>query len=787
MSILHRKLWRDLLHLRGQVAAIMVMVACGAMSYVALRTTWLALQESQQNYYSAYRFGDLFVGLKRAPESVREQVASIAGVEAVQSRIVTEVSMSVPRLNEPAAGRLISLESGSRGELNRIHLVSGQRPAVGPADEVVVSEAFAKANKLGNGDRISVVINGKWRLLRIVGIALSPEYIYEIRPGDLLPDPQRFGILWMNREVLESIFDLGGAFNEMSIALAPGADPAVVTDRLDTLLKRYGGFGAYDRDEQPSHRFISNELDELRVFCTWIPAIFLLVTAFLLHVVLSRLVLTQRDQIGVLKAFGFENRTIGIHYLLLSLVAVGGGILPGLGLGYLWGRSLAELYSEFFHFPVLYYRLDPSVMGLATLICGSAAVIGALGAVRRAVSIPTAEAMRPEPPTNFRPGLVERLGLQRWFPLSLRIILRNIERTPVRSGLTVLGLSLAVAVLFIGFYFYDAIGHIVRVEFSLMRREDLTLYFHKPVSPAASDDLSRLDGVLRVEGFRVVPVWLVNGVHRKRVAIMGLELEGELRQVIDLRETVHQLPPEGVILTERLAEMLGVGRGASLRVEVLEGERAVREVRVTGLVEDMMGLNAYMEIGALSRLMGDGGALSGTHLLLDPHRRDQLYRKFKETPGVKGLVIPEVMLDNFNRTLARTFDSSTLTTIFLAGILAFGLAYNAARIALSERGRELASLRVLGFTHGEVAEMLLGEQALLTLSAIAPGYLIGYGLCQLITRVIDTELLRLPLVLTPKTFVYSAAIVTLASLLSALLIRRRLMRLDIIEVLKTRE
>ncbi|MFM8395357.1 MAG: FtsX-like permease family protein, partial [Acidobacteriota bacterium] len=560
-----------------------------------------------------------------------------------------------------------------------------------------------------------------------------------------------------------------------------------VLDQLAQLLVSSGGLGAYERTEQSSHRFISNELDELRVFCTWIPGIFLAVTAFLLHIVLSRLVFTQRDQIGVLKAFGFGNRAIGSHFLKLSLIAVLGGIIPGLGLGYLWGRSLAGLYAEFFRFPALHYRFDPAIMGWAVAISLIAAVLGALGAVQRAVAIPPAEAMRPEPPARFRAGLLERLGLQGLLPLPVRIVLRNLERTPIKSALTMLGISLSVAVLFIGFYFFDAIDHLVRIEFRQVLREDITLFFREPLPTSVRDELRRLPGVLRVEPFRALPVRLRSGQHSKRLAILGMEADGQLRRVIDVNESVHPLPPAGLILTTKLAELLAVRRGDSLTIEPLEGDRLARHAPVVGLVEDMMGLNAYMESRALARLLGDGGAVSGTHLQIDQAEQTRLYRQFKQTPAIKGILIPEAMLENFNQTMARTIGSSTTITILLACILAFGLVYNAARIALSERGRELASLRVLGFTQGEIAVMLLGEQALLTAGAIPLGYVIGYGLCGLITSAVDTELIRLPLVLTARTFLYSAGIVLLAALFSALLIRQRLQRLNMIEVLKTRE
>lgn len=787
MKGLDRKLIRDLLHLRGQVIAIVVVIACGAMSYVAMRATRQALLESQRHYYSEYRFADLFAQLKRAPESLGQQIGLIPGVSAFETRVVAEVTLDVPGLNEPATGRLISIPEKRRPMLNYLHLLAGRYLEPGKVDEAIISGAFSTANRLAPGDPISAIVNGKWRRLRIVGIALSPEYIYEIRPGDLFPDPRRFGVLWMSREAIGPIFDLDGAFNDLSLSLAPGANQTAVIQELDRLLERYGGFGAAGRDEHPSHRFISNELDELRVFGTYIPAIFLAVTAFLLHMVLSRLVYTQRDQIGVLKAFGYSNWTIGIHFLKLSLVAVVSGAALGLGLGFYWGRAMASLYAEFFRFPELLYRVDHRVMAWAVVISGGAAVLGALGAVRKAVSIPPAEAMRPEPPARFQAGIFERMGFQRALPLSLRIILRNLERTPIKAGLTTLGISLSIALLFIGFYFFDAVDHLVRVEFQQVLREDITLFFNEARPRAAKYELMRLPGVLEVETFRSVPVRLRNGHRSRRLAIQGMEPGATLRRVIDARQQVYPLPPDGLLLTAKLAEILDLKRGDAVTIEILEGNRRRTRAVVTDTVEDMIGLSAYMESESLHRLAADGGTVSGAHLLLDDREKDRLYKLFKQTPAIQGLLIPEAVLNNFNETMARTIGTSTTITILLACVIAFGLVYNGARIALSERGRELASLRVLGFTKREITVMLLGEQAILTLLAVPLGYLIGYGICALIIAVVDTELIRLPLVLSARTFFYSAGIIMLAAFCSAILIRHRLERLNLIEVLKTRE
>jgi len=785
---LDRKLWRDVSHLRGQVAAIIIVMACGVMSYVAMSGTWRALLESRDEYYRIYRFGDLFASLKQAPESVAARMGEIPGVMAWQTRIVTDVTIDLPGLDEPGTGRLVSVPAESTEKMiNGLHLLAGRQLSREGHDEVIVSGAFAEANALRPGDRLPAVINGRRRELAIVGIALSPEYIYEIRPGDLFPDPKRFGVLWMSLETVAPIVNMVGAFNDLTLVLGPGANPASVQTEVDRRLARYGGFGAVAREEQTSHRFISNELDELRVFGTYIPGIFLAVTAFLLNLVLSRLVMTQRDQIGVLKAFGFGNMAIGSHYLKLSLLMVGGGVGIGLGLGWMWGRSMAGLYAEFFRFPVLTYRVDPVTLLWAIGISGGATILGALGAVRRAIALPPSEAMRPEPPARFQAGILERLGFERWLPLTSRIILRNLERTPVKSGGTLMGIALSVAILFIGFYFFDAIDHLIEVQFRQVFREDATIFFNGARAPATRFELERIPGVLQVEPFRTVGVELRHGSRHRRVALQGVERTGELRRIIDNRQVVHRPPPEGLLLASKLAELLEVQRGDWVTIELLEGDRRRRDVVVTDLVDDMLGLSAYLERERLDRLIGDGGAIHGAHLRLDPAAQRQLYQQFKETPAIQGLLLPSAVLANFEETMARTIWVSTLITILLACAIAFGLVYNGARIALSERGRELASLRVLGFTKGEIATMLLGEQALLTLLALPVGYLMGFGLCALIIQAVDTELIRLPLVITKRTFLFSGGIILGAAAISAILIHHRLERLNLIEVLKTRE
>jgi putative ABC transport system permease protein len=787
MTSLNRKLWRDVWHLRGQIAAVALVVACGMATYITMRSAYESLVASQTAYYEAYNFADIFAQLKRAPESLALEIADIPGVSRVQTRAVGDVTLDVPGLDEPATGRMISLPELPASTLNDIHIRRGRYIEAGRRDDVLISESFAEANRLGVGQTISAVINGRWERLNIVGIAISPEFVNEVQSGAVFPDKRRFGIIWMSREALAPALDMQGAFNDVSLTLAPGTSEEMVIERLDRLLEPYGSLGAYGREEQVSHRFLADEIKQDKVTGVFVPAIFLAVAAFLINIVLARLVSTQRDQIAVLKAFGYGNLRIGAHFLMFGLVAVFLGTALGVTLGVWLGTGLTALYTEFFHFPALRFEFRLDIVLTAIAISAGAAFVGAVTAVRRVVQLPPAEAMRPEPPAQFRAGLFERAGLRRLFSPATRMIFRNIERRHWKALMSVIGIAFAVAILIVGRYSLDALDYIINVHFRTVQREDVSVSFNLPRSSRAQSGLMHLPGVLYAEAFRSVPVRLRFEHRSKRVGILGINPQGDLRQLLDKDLRRVDVPPDGIVLTGKLAEILGVKAGDRLTVEVLEGQRPVKPVRVASLVDELIGLSAYMDIQALNRLMDEGSTISGAYLATDPLFEDQLYSAIKRTPAIGNTFMREAMLESFLQTVAENINISTTVIIVFACVIAFAVVYNNARIALSERGHELATLRVLGFRRGEIAFMLLGEQAILTLTAVPFGFLIGYGICGLLVWSFESETYRMPLVIGSKSYAFAFVTVVLAALFSALLVRRRIYRLDLVEVLKARE
>jgi putative ABC transport system permease protein len=787
MRALTKKLWRDLRHLRAQALAIALVIGAGVALFVLMESTLVSLDLTQRTYYERYRMADLFAAAKRAPLALARQIAAIPGVAQVETRVVADVILDVPGLSEPAVGRLIGVPERRRAILCDLYLRSGRYIEPGRPDEVVLSETFARFHGLSPGSTLQAVIHGKRRTLSVVGLALSPEYIYNVRPGELMPDDARFGVMWMGRRALASAFDLEGGFNDVVLRLSRGASQPEVRMRLDRLLAPYGGLGAIPRALQTSHWYLENELDQLRGSGSVIPVIFLAVAAFLLNVVLTRIVALERGQIASLKALGYPNSAVGAHYLSLALAIAALGALLGIGTGAWLGAGMTRMYARFYHFPILEYRLAGRVAIEAVAVSLAAAGLGAVGAVRAAARLPPAEAMRPEPPARYRESLLERAGAKRFLSQPARMILRSLSRRPLRAALASLGISLGAAMMIVGTFTLDAVDRLMVVQFDLAQRYDALVSFFEPTSARTLYELRRLPGVLDVEPFRSVPVRLRFGHRSRQAAILGLPASPRLNRIVDASARPVGLPADGLVLSATLGRILGLEPGDTVTVEVLEGARPTRRVLVADLVDEFMGTNAYMEVAALSRLMREGGSLSGAFLAVDRPAEPDLYRHLKATPRVAGVLLKRAARESFEKTLAENIALIRGINLLFASVIAFGVVYNSARISLSERSRELATLRVIGFRRGEISYILLGELALLTAVAVPVGLVLGYLMAAGTVELYQTELFRIPFVVAPRTFALAAIVTFTAAALSGLAVRRRLDHLDLVAVLKARE
>ncbi|MFM9847966.1 MAG: ABC transporter permease [Hyphomicrobiaceae bacterium] len=785
MSVLDRKLLRDLRRMWAQALAIALVIASGVATYVLADGAYQSLEATRSAYYERYRFADVFCDVRRAPKAALDQIAGIDGVAAVEARITHLALMDVEGLAEPASAMAVSLPDSGEPGVNLLHLREGRLPERGRADEVTINEGFAKAHDMRVGGTITVLLNGKKRVVKVVGVALSPEFIYALGPGDLMPDDRRFAVLWMSEKALAGLFDLDGAFNSVTLKLLPGASQTHVIKTLDDLLGRYGGTAAYGRADQLSHAFLDAELRQLNALRRVMPPIFLLVSAFLLNMTLSRMIALEREQIGLLKALGYPTATIAGHYLKVILAITAVGVMIGFIAGAWLGEGLTRLYGEFFHFPFLLFRHDPQTYAFAALVSVLAAGAGAAKAVREILVLAPAVAMQAPAPTRYRQFFTGGAHLAVMSQLTI-MALRHMVRRPFRAIATSFGIAMAVGLLITALLSFDSVEQMIEVAFFKTDRQQATVAFTDHKDPRALQSVAHLPGVLRAEAYRSVSVRLRHEQRARQLSIVGRSSDMDLSRILDCDHRPIPLPPHGLVINSHVAKLLKVGKGDMLDLEILDGRRGSRRVVVAEIANSYFGLTAFMDLEALNRLMYDA-QLTGVHISYDSLDETRLFSAIKSTPGIGSIALQPQALRRFRETIAQNINYSVTIYVALAVIIAFGVAYNSARIQFSEHARELASLRVLGFSRSEVSRVLLTEFVLLTLIAIPLGWAIGYGFGWLLIQAFSSDLYRVPFAIERATYAKASLVVLAATAASALLVRRRINRLDLIAVLKTRD
>ncbi|WP_246179344.1 ABC transporter permease [Microvirga thermotolerans] len=782
MSVLDRKLVRDLWSQRGQVLTIALLVATGVTVLVGSVSTYVSLLGAQEAYYRESRFADVWADVKRAPRSLVGRIAEIPGMGTVEARIVEDVRVAWPRSPISVSGRLVSIPDRGQPELNRLRLAKGRWIDTVRRDEILISAAFAEAWAVEPGEPVDVILNGRIQRFHVAGIAYSPEYIYASPPGNPLPDDRAFVVLWAGENAIAAAFDMEGAFNNLTLSLAPEASPAAVIADLDRILDSYGAPGAYERRDQPSNRFLSDELAEQRTLAIAVPLIFFGIASFLLNIVLGRLVSAQREQIAALKALGFPSLPVGLHYVKFVGILCALGAAAGILVGIRYGQGMMNNYRPFFRFPDLDY-VFPAWLPLSAVAASfAAAAVGALAAVRRVLGLRPAEAMRPATPHAVRltlPGLP--VG-----PVP-KMVLRSLFGRPLRSALTVVGLAFAVPMGVLGLFWWDALDSMVEIQFEGIQRGDAAVTFTDPVPSRAIGEIRQIPGVLAAEGRRTVAVRLRSGHRTYRIGLTGLAQGAELSVPRDRALRALPLPPDGIMISTALADRLGVKVGSLLTIEALEGQRPVRELPVAALVDDLIGFSAYMERSALNRLMHEGDLVTDAALRVDPLRADEVWQSLSERPKVVSTSVKSSWLRVFDETIRGMVAVSAAVLTLFGLLIAVGVVYNSARIAFQERVWELASLRILGFSRAQVSRILFAELGVQILVAIPLGLVLAQGFVALLLGLRDNETFRIPPVIGVSTYASAALTVLAAGFASAFLVRRRIDRLDLVGALKARD
>lgn len=784
VRILNRKLLRDLFKLKGQVITIALVVCSGISVLISSISTYQSLAQAQHQFYSDYHFADVFASLKRAPLYMQKRIGEIPGVSRVETRIVEDVIIDLPWLQEPAIGRFISVPDSKPSDLNQLFLRKGRLLNSGRTNEVLVNEGFAEANSVKPGDQIYALLNGHRQLLRIVGIVLSPEYVYAIRGEDLLPDNRHFGVFWMNHKALSAAFGMQEGFNNISLTLSLDASEKRVRRDLEKLFLDYGLSITYPRREQISDRFVTNEINQQKIIATVIPPIFLIVASFLLNLVTGRLVRNQREQIALLKALGYTNASIVMYYSKLVLVIVLLGALLGVGLGAWFGKLMTLLYAEYFRFPVFHYSFSILAAFIGVLVSFIAAGSGALRSIFQVVKLAPGVAMRPPAPPIYRTRHLERFKLISHFSASAKMFYRHTLRHFFRTVITSVGIAMAMAIVILGLFWQDAVQYLIKTQFIMSQMQDATVSFTQQLQDKVLIELKHVKGVIQAEGYRISPVLLNHQHYSEQTALYGIPPNAKLKVVLDKNEDPISIPENGLVLSQGLAERLHVTVGDWIYINMLEGNRAKTRLEVRGLVNDYVGMFAYTNLSLVNRILNEDTLINLAGITIDPHYLSQLYKELKKIPKVNSLTFKTSIIHTFNETFAKHVLVFTSILAGFAMVIAIAVVYNNTIIILAERSWELSTLRVLGFTEQEVSNILFYNIIFEVLLAIPMGILFGYWISWSILELMQTDWFKIPFLIEPKTYAISIIVVTVSSVMSLFIIRKRIQQLNLTAVLK---
>jgi len=788
MRPLTRKMFRDLWRLRAQSAAVVLLLAIGIGLLVASLGMQYSLRDARDRYYDAERLSDLQVHLVRAPLRLREHIEALPGVQAVDARVAVPALLELPKVPEQITARVLSIDVPDTTPVNRPWLVRGRWPAEGAGTrEIVLNEAFADAHGLIPGDSLGATIRGGRETLRIVGIANSPEFVFVSPPGQLFPQPDRYALIWMPRKALEQAADLSGAFNDLVIRVAAGSELAPLKRSLDDLLARYGAQPAQGRDRIPSARFLDQELDQLGTMAGLIPPAFLAVAAFLLNVALTRLVEAERSSIGLLKAFGFDAWSLSLGYIGMALVLVMLGLVIGAVLAEVLGTMMSGLYLKVYRLPDLPFETTASAWLIGIITGLVAGLAGCINAIRRVLKLSAAQALMPPPPPAFQHGWRGAEWFSGRFDALTRVVLRRIIGFPRRSITTIAGVVCALSLLILARQMPQAIDQLLQITFDRARRQDFSLTLIEAQSGTDWHALRRLPGVIEAQPFRQVPtVFRANGREASE-ALVGLATPGRLERLVDYTGEPVGIRDDGLVLTRGLANQLGVSVGDHVVIEVTQGQRVEVTLPVLSIVRVTVGNNAYVDLGYLGRLLREPSRIGGVHVRIDPAARTQFHEAVKQSPAIAGVSD----LPRARASLQRTFSEGVgvMTGIFVsfAVLMAIGIAFATSSVTLAEQRRDLATLMVLGFSRREVSRVLLAEIGILTLIALPIGVLLGHWFAMRFMAAMATDLFTFPAQFVPSSYAGAAAIVLAAIFGAALLVRRDVDSINLVESLKSRE
>jgi putative ABC transport system permease protein len=790
--VLLKKIWRDLMARKGSILALVVIVSIGIGFYVSMAAVYIDLNTSRENYYKKYKLADFMISMKRAPAWAVEDLKNLWNIRSVRGRVSMGVLLDIPGKVEPVSGTAISMPEKRVPVLNDLLLKRGCWFSGTGNREVILNDDFAKANDLRPGSRIKVLLLDKQHDFLVVGTAMSPEFVSLIpEGGGFAPDPERFGVVYLPEKFLQESCDLEGAWNQV-IGKVHDKSRCTLLNTLDIaeeVLEPYGVTNAIPAEDHISVKFIDDELQGVKTSVTIMPAIFLAVAVLVLNVMITRMVAQQRSVIGTMKALGYFPGAIIRHYLCYGIIiGLLGGIF-GIAFGYWMQSALLGVYRDMFALPSIIPHFYPLIFLKAILISIGFSVFGTIQGIRSASHLEPAAAMRPPPPEKGGRVLIERIPFL-WKPLPFRckMIFRAIFRNPFRSSVSIFASMISTALILSALANVDSLHYLMSYEFEKVSHQDITVSLRNPKGLELSSELMRMPSISGTEPQLLIVCDFKNGALKKRSGVTGMIRNNILNTPLDKNGTPVAIPETGLILSKKLAEILYLKTGDHVRLRPLIGRRTEVIASVAGIVDTYLGLSAYADIGYLSRLLGE--ELSANIVLGKTCNKSEwknLYSALKKRPAVVGISERTRSLTQMDERFGKVMGTMIFMTVFFAGLIAFGSILNTALVSLSERSREVGTLRVLGYTPAQITWIFSGESHLLNSVGIVLGLIAGIGLSKLVSAAYSTELYRFPSVIYPSRLVISAILMFFFITLAQLIIYRMITRFPWLEVLKVKE
>ncbi len=808
-------LLREILNAKSQFFAVAAVMFFGITLFYSSYMAYFSLKESVAAYYERYNFLDYYAEARNVTPEIIKKIKEIEGVSEAIGRISAEINAFAPPKKEGAVKnafisadiggtgknsirkitlRLISLPDRNLPEINSLLVQQGSYFDSDNKYLCLVNNKFAEFYDLKKGDTIKTIINLRQCDFKLSGVVSGPEFIIALK-SITSPLSDDFGIIYVKESAAQQILGYESSYNQVHVRFKKGADAKSAIDKIEKMLKPYGFSNGFDRDKQFSYKVISEEIKNLQNTALMFPSVFLFVAATIIYIMQKRLVNNQRTQIGVMKAFGYSNAAVLWHYVKYALLMAATGCVPALFAGYQLGSLLLNVYNQVFAIPELDPKIYWKVVGMSLFISFAFSFLASFNSVKRISRIQPAQAMRTEPPEAGRTIFIEKIKpVWNCFSFSYKMIFKNIFRNAQRTSLNVFGISATIMFFMISMFFADSIDFAFNSQFFEFQKQDYSVIFSRPSAAADVMALESVGGVASAEPVVQLGVEIIKGWQKRETVLIGLAKSNKFTRLIDDDLKPMELPDEGIVIAHMLARSFSIKKGDMITVKTYIGNfklkdasrEIIKRVRVAAIAKQYAGINCFMSEKALKDFLGEGSFATGAYIKTQKGRGTEVKKKLLEYSGIDEV---QGRLDIYNAFMDQLKFMKVFVTIMIifGGVMGFAIIFNSTLISIMERMRELASLKVLGYTQYELKRLLFVENILICAFSCAPGAAVGYLMCEFVGYLFSNDMFALEIVIYKKTYLIAFFLVFLCTVIAGLATGRSLNNLDMVEVLKSRE